>query len=105
MGNHALQKEAVHSIRFFLIVLQNSVEFCVSDLSTLLAGVEKHQPATDVVEAGRAEGECGESARIDAEDFLEVQYDFVRRESRRKEAAEGVRGPRRPGLARPSGPR
>jgi hypothetical protein len=38
---------------------------------------ELNQPAAHAVEARRAEGECGESALIDAGDFFEVQDDLV----------------------------
>ena len=75
--NNAVGEKAGHRVCLFLIVLQNSVEFYISDLSIGLAGADKHQPAAHVVEARRAEGECGESAYIDAGNFLEVQYDFV----------------------------
>jgi hypothetical protein len=75
--NNAVGEKAGHCVCLLLIVLQNSVEFYISDMSIGLAGAEKHQLAAQVVEARRAEGECGESACIDAGNFLEVQYDFV----------------------------
>jgi hypothetical protein len=78
LGNNAVGKKAVYGVQLFLISFQGGVWFeNISVRTTEPSGVEKHHAAADVLEARRAEGECGESACIDAGDFLEVDYDFL----------------------------
>ena len=72
--NKAVGKKALHGICLFLVDLNAGAAFQdVSYLGTGLAGVEKHKPTTDIVEARRAEGEGVKSARIDIGDFNKVQ--------------------------------
>jgi hypothetical protein len=70
-GNSCLRR-----LELFLMGFQRSAGFHdISDKTIGPVGVEKHHPAAGIVEARCAEGECGESACIDAGDFLEVDDD------------------------------
>ena len=58
--NNAVREKAVYGVYLFLVSFQDGVGFRdISDRMIEPAGVEKHHPAADVVEARCAEGKCG----------------------------------------------